>query len=253
MGEVLTRFFRLVDRAPPRIGVECNNLVRPADFSLEDFKREHPGQFPQVVYELGTAMLVYDHGCRALGRGAPATWKRAAEHVYRAEELFQQALGVKTNPEPSPAGQASPVADPPETPESDQPKESSPPRSKEEETAKRSVPPPEPGDPETVEKAGKVLDSVQKLASTLDLGLGKKELQDRLIDAHAALEDFSSHPLSRNVPLIVGSLRVALAYLRRALDSKDAFAMLSGKDSLQRAREYLRNYAATGQEQAGER
>ncbi|MFQ5724282.1 MAG: hypothetical protein ACE5G6_07285 [Terriglobia bacterium] len=252
MGEVLTRFFRLVDHAPPRMGIECNNLVRPADFALEDFKREHPGQFPQVVYELGTAMLAYDHGCRALGRGAPATWKRAADHVYRAEELFRQALGVKTDTGPNPANPVPPPGDQTGPPESNQPRENSPPRS-EEEAAKRSVSSPGPGDPETVEKASKVLESVQKLASTLDLGLGKKEVQDRLIDAHAALEDFSSHPLSENVPLTVGSLRVALAYLRRALDGKDAFAMLSGKDSLQRAREYLRNYETTGQEQAGER
>ncbi|MDA2914430.1 hypothetical protein MYX77_10850 [Acidobacteriia bacterium AH_259_A11_L15] len=187
MGQLLTAFFRFVEHAPPTTGIECNNLVRPTDFALEDFKRDYPGEFPRVVEALGTAMIDYNHSCRALGGGGvyPATWRRAAEHVYRAEELFTQALGKTPKPPATPEDRESIAAD--HAPEEETPPATVP--EDEKESADEPAPA-EPGDTETVEKASNILYLVQKLASALDLGVDRKKVEDHLIDAHASLEDF---------------------------------------------------------------
>jgi len=94
-----------------------------------------------------------------------------------------------------------------------------------------------------------VVAQVQKLDSVMDLALGKEQSQERLIEAHAGLQEFASSPESEALPLTVANLRLALAYYRRRLDAEDSFARASAKEALLKARTYLKNYEETGQEE----
>lgn len=240
---LLSKFFRAVDSRPPQTQIECNNLIRPAVLALGDFKKKYPGMYPDLVQALDKAAAEYDQGCRALWRGAPPAWDRASENVCAAEQYLAEAT---LNSPATPAGKAKPN-------EAEKTQPAAGTEAKPETEPKPAQTPPASGaqkpNLKVVETAQAVLQVVQKLDSAFDLALGKDELQSRLIDAHAAVQEFAGSPESEVLPLTVLNLRLAVAYYRRRLGTDDAFATTSAKDALHKAREYLNNYKASGQEQ----
>lgn len=224
-GALLTKFFTLADAQRPSSQKDCLDLLRPAMQDLAAFKTNHPSAMPEMVQALERATSGYDQACRRSDKDAATSWAGARENVYLADQVLAKETG-------RPARAASSAAAPA--------------------TGSAAAPPASPrgGDARTAEKARTVLALVQKLDSVVDLGLGKEEIQNRLIDAHAAVQEFASQPESEALPLTVASLRVAIAYYRRRMDAEDSFALASAKEALQKAREYLQSYEKTGQEQA---
>ena len=252
---VLTKFYRLADSRPAQYPEACQKLLRRAQEALADFKITQAGVLSGFVQALETAATEYDQLCRAGGQPAPKAWAHAGESVYQAEEQLAKAL-EKPSPAPAPAEAPKPAETPPPPVPAAEPKsEEKPPVTPAAETEAKPAEeaptsPGQPGDPKIVDKAKAVLVLVQKLDSAMDLGLGKEELQTRLIDAHAALQEFASAAESKEVPLTVANLRLAVAYYRRRLDTDDSFAIASAKEALQKAREALANYEASGLERA---
>ena len=222
-GALLSKFFTLADAQPPRGQNDCLNLLRPAEQGLEQFKSAYPGQLPELVEALARAASGYAQVCHSSSREASA-WAGASENVHMAEQLLAKVTGK-------------PAAGPPATP-----------------TGSQSGSAAAPAGPPAInraalERAQAVLAQVQKLDSVMDLALGKDESQNRLIDAHAGLQEFASSPESEALPLTVANLRLALAYYRRRLDTEDSFARASAKEALLKARTYLKNYEEAGQEE----
>ena len=215
-GALLSKFFTLADAQPPRNQNDCLNLLRPAEQGLEQFKSAYPGQLPELVEALGRAASGYAQVCRSSNREASA-WAGASENVHMAEQLLAKSTGAPA------AGSATAT-----TP---------------------SAPGPQGVNPAVLERAQTVLAQVQKLDSVMDLALGKEETQNRLIDAHAGLQEFAASPESEALPLTVANLRLALAYYRRRLDAEDSFARASAKEALLKARTYVKNYEETGKEE----
>ena len=223
-GALLSKFFTLADAQPPRNQNDCLNLLRPAEQGLEQFKSAYPGQLPELVEALARAASGYAQVCRSSSREASA-WAGASENVHMAEQLLAKAAGKPVGgPAAVPAGgsQPGPTAAPAGTP-----------------GVNRAA----------LERAKAVVAQVQKLDSVMDLALGKEQSQERLIEAHAGLQEFASSPESEALPLTVANLRLALAYYRRRLDAEDSFARASAKEALLKARTYLKNYEETGQEE----
>ena len=241
---LLSKFFHIADSPAPKTGGECWALLRPAQRALEDFKITHPAMYPEVVRELESAAFTYNNACATLARhGNIPLWGTVREQVYAAEEYLAEA----TSKSPAtPAGEAKPK-------EAEKPQPAAETTAKPETEAKPAETPPASGaqiaDLKVVEKAQAVLQVVQKLDSAFDLALGKDELQSRLIDAHAAVQEFAGSPESEVLPLTVLNLRLAVAYYRGRLGTDNDYATGSAKDALQKAREYLNNYKASGQEQ----
>ncbi len=222
-GALLSKFFTLADAQPPRSQNDCLNLLRPAEQGLEQFKSAYPGQLSELVEALARAASGYAQVCHSSSREASA-WAGASENVHMAEQLLAKATGK-------------PAAGPPATPAGSQ-------------SGSAAAPAGAPAmNRAALKRAQAVLAQVQKLDSVMDLALGKEESQNRLIDAHASLQEFASSPESEALPLTVANLRLALAYYRRRLDTEDSFARASAKEALLKARTYLKNYEETGQEE----
>jgi len=218
-GALLSKFFLLADSKPPGNQEKCLDLVRPAQQQLAAFRTNHPNELTEMVEALERAHSGYDQACRRQHNAS--AWASASESVRLADELLAKHTGS--------------------TPRAAAPASSRP--------AGAAAPGQAAADPRAVERAREILDRVQKLDSVVDLALGKEEIQNRLIEAHAGLQEFASTPESEALPLTVANLRLAIAYYRRRLDAEDSFALASAKEALQKARGYLQSYIETGREE----
>jgi len=96
-------------------------------------------------------------------------------------------------------------------------------------------------------KANEALLTVQRLSSAFELDVGKDEMERRLVDAHAAVEDLEARAEDSKLRLFTAILRQVVLEYRLALRSKgDERRLLSasGKDKLDRARKILRELEA---------
>ena len=106
---------------------------------------------------------------------------------------------------------------------------------------------------QALERAHGVLLVVQRLASAFELEVDKDERERRLVDAHAAVEDFDNSPAGKELQLFTATLRQAVLEYRLAEktkgDERRAIAA-SAREKLTRARELLATHHATGKDES---
>jgi hypothetical protein len=265
--EAVKVFERLLRQGTPRSPADCRMSVLPARRALMNLQMDYPKTLTKVADELQNALYMFAHECDFMSRGNTVSWSRPEDNIKAARAALEKER-AKLPPPPAPpapaavqpsqpAPSASPETPPPAEAQKEEPKKEDKPEAKPSEppaqpaeTPKTPAPPAAAGDPKLVEKMQGVIRLVQKLDSAFDLGMAKDLKEDRLLDAHAELQDFAGSPEAKLLPQTVASLRLALAYFRRGLGADDTFALTSAKEALQKARDSLQYYEAHGREPA---
>jgi hypothetical protein len=101
-----------------------------------------------------------------------------------------------------------------------------------------------------LQAAREVLKVGQKLDSAFSLAVEKGELQQRLVDFSAEVDDFSLSSNGRGLPNFVAIMRDALQSYKRAVladHDRDGY-LIEARNALSDARKDLENYEATGNE-----
>jgi hypothetical protein len=105
-------------------------------------------------------------------------------------------------------------------------------------------------DPRVTEAARQLLLTVEKLDASFVAGANRMESQRRLVDAIAAMEDFTARGRDKTLPRFAEDANNAIKSYGEAVkvtaDRNKAIA--SARAELQSARHFLDNYEATGRE-----
>jgi len=106
-------------------------------------------------------------------------------------------------------------------------------------------------DAKVVEDAERVLMAFQRLASAIELGLGRDELLRYLVDARAGIDLFAASPSSGAVPMFTAAMREAGSLYQAALNGPDdrrAASLSAAHHRNSDAKMYLANYRIYVQE-----